>query len=270
MILFAVVLIGAGAISGVVVSAYSDWNINGKILDEPIVCKVPDENNVYDGEITIEPFKPITSVVSLYVDTGFYLVGKDVIITLENNGDRPAYFYGPSYHWTIEQYKEYSWERIYPCGVEIAVFLKTQIDPGEKEVDVWHQNTCDRYGINVQVEPGDYRVVASYSVGEQKYGFIEYSYFTIGEIANSGGNHLDNVAITIPGMGKSIHIDEPEGILVQLPEYIRISPPIYVPNDPVTIPDPNPPEAIENPFWPIPWKLPPIYICDPSTETSSE
>jgi hypothetical protein len=263
MILFAVLLIGAGAISGVVVSAYSDWNIKGGIPDEPMIWMNLDENNVYDfGEITIEPFKPITSVISLYVDTGFYLVGKDVTITLENNGDRPAYFYGPSYHWTIEQYVDYGWERIYPCGVEPCIFLTTQIDPGEKEVDIWHQNTCDMYGAsaNVQVEPGDYRVVVTYSIGEQKYRFTEYSYFTIGEIASFGGNHLDNVAIKIPDLWKSIRIDDPKCIPVQPPEYVCIPSPIYAPIEP--------PESMP---WSPPFiRLPPIIICDPMQDTPSE
>ena len=262
MILFAVVLIGASVISGAVVSAYSDWNIKGEIPDEPMIWMNLDENNVYDfGEITIEPFKPITSVISLYVDTGFYLVGKDVTITLENNGHRPAYFYGPSYHWTIEQYnKDHGWERIYPCGVELAVFLITYLDPREKEVDVWHQNTCDMYGANVQVEPGDYRVVVTYSVGEQKYEFTEYSYFTIGEIASSGGNRLDNVAIEIPDLWKSIRIDDPKCIPVQPLEYVRIPSPIYVPIEP--------PESMP---WSPPFiRLPPIIICDPMQDTSSE
>ncbi|MCK5030462.1 MAG: hypothetical protein KAR64_03255 [Thermoplasmatales archaeon] len=262
MILFAVLLIGASVISGVVVSAYSDWNVKGEIPDEPMIWMNLDENNVCDfGEITIEPFKPITSVISLYVDTGFYLVGKDVTITLENNGDRPAYFYGPSYHWTIEQYnKDHGWERIYPYGVELAVFLITHLDPGGKEVNVWHQNTCDMYGANVQVEPGDYRVVVTYSVGERKYRFTEYLYFTIGEIASSVGNRLDNVAIEIPDLWKSIRIDDPKCIPVQPLEYVRIPSPIYVPIEP--------PESMP---WSPPFiRLPPIIICDPMQDASSE
>lgn len=138
-------------------------------------------------------FKPINfryPVVNLDVKTNKqnYLRGENVEITIENIGDKTVYFYGPAYHWIIEQYKEREWSRVYPCGVEICIFLKTQLEPGEKETGIWNQKICrtEPFDNNVRAPSGYYRVVVTYWMNEysnaNEPSFTKYAYFAIDNI----------------------------------------------------------------------------------------
>ena len=196
IIIFATLLVGASAIAGAITSASLGWtlkekdesiyltlkegsyqyeNITLELLDGPFVWLDPDETTTEDfGNISIITQKPITGDIHLSIDAGSYAIGEKITITLENRGSQAAYFYGPSYHWTIDQYVEGTWKRAYP-DIEFLGYHITQINPGEKEVDTWDQKTL----LNGQVNPGDYRVVVYYCMEEQKYEFTEYIYFSI-------------------------------------------------------------------------------------------
>ncbi len=193
IILFVIVLIGAGAAAGAIASASLGWTL--KSVDEPVVFMLDEGENQYGnitwelsdgplvwldpvetiedlGNISIEIQKPITGDIHLSVDAGSYLVGTNVTITLENWGSRTAFFYGTPYRWTVDQYIDRTWQKIYPF-IELLGFFVTQIDPGGKEVEIWDQKAP------LQVDPGDYRVVVNYYMDEEKYEFTEYVYFSI-------------------------------------------------------------------------------------------
>ena len=188
MILFAVLLIGAGATSGALTSASFGWtlkevnesafftldkegyqygNITFELSDGPLVWIDPDE--IEDSRnISIEITRPITSAIKLYTDRGTYFPGEPVLITIKNNGDKDACYCGSYNHWTIEQYQYGDWKRIFPPA-EILIILNDCISPREKEEGLWNSTN----------NPGDYRVAVSYFIGEEKYKFTEYAYFLI-------------------------------------------------------------------------------------------
>lgn len=198
IILLAIVLVGAGATAGALTSTSFWWtlkslddekqsgNITLELPDEPLVWGDPDETIIDFGNVSVELPKPVVGDVSLSVDAGSYPIGANVTITSENIGTKTAYFYGPSYHWTIDRYTDETWKRIYPNGIEIQWFLETQIEPGGVEVDTWDQKIFDEtMSEKVQVNPGDYRVVVDYCMGEEKYEFTEYVYFSISNYAGT-------------------------------------------------------------------------------------
>ena len=91
-----------GAVLTGAVSASFDWGVG-------IVVEMPDDCIVEPGvlpniKLVFNP--PITGDVSLSTDKGRYVIGEPVEITIENKGDKPADFYGPSYYWIIEQHKD--------------------------------------------------------------------------------------------------------------------------------------------------------------------
>lgn len=129
-------------------------------------------------------------IVNLDIKTNknSYFIGEDVEITIENNDDKPAYFYKQSYHWTIEHYKNGQWYKIYPCFIEIGNSIVTKIDPGDVENDIWEQKTCQlhTYPNKNQAQSGYYRVVVKYwtceSYDASRPSFIKYSYFAINNL----------------------------------------------------------------------------------------
>ncbi len=87
---------------------------------------------------------------------------------IENNGDKEACYCGSYNHWTVEQYQDGNWIKIFP-QIEILVISSDSILPGEKEEITWNGDT----------RSGDYRIVVSYFIDEPKYKFADYSYFSV-------------------------------------------------------------------------------------------
>jgi hypothetical protein len=142
---------------------------------------------IYEPNIKIIEFGYPVVNLDVSTDKENYFVGDGVEITIENNCDKTVYFYGPSYHWIIEKYTtDGKWERSYPCWFELCIFLKTQINPGEREVDIWNQKTCNSISSkkDVQAPSGYYRVVVRYSMDEDgnEPFFTKYAYFAIDNI----------------------------------------------------------------------------------------
>lgn len=237
IILFAIVLVGASATTGALTSASLGWTLKSvnettvitsieerqyentklELPDGPLVWINPNETTIDFGNISVELPKPVTGDVHLSVDAGSYPVGANVTITLENKGSKTAYFYGPPYHWTIDKYTDGTWKRIYPNGIKLMGFFVTQINPGEKEIDVWDQKIFDdTMSEKVQVDPGDYRVVVNYCIGEEKYEFMEYVYFSISNYAGTiDFKPIGNTTLKLPDY--PVVWDVNENILIPLP-----------------------------------------------------
>ena len=220
IILFVIVLVVVGATAGALTSASLGWtlksvdesadfalskeqqsiNITLELPDEPLVWIDPDETIIDFGNITVELPKPVTGDLRLTIDAGLYPVGANVTIVLENTGDQTAYFYGPPYHWTVDRFVNGTWKRIYPNGIELLGFFVTQIGPGEKEIDTWDQKIFDdTMSGKIQVDPGDYRVTVSYSVGGKKYEFMECVYFSINTYMGViDVDPIENITVELP------------------------------------------------------------------------
>ncbi len=237
IILFAIVLVGAGATAGALTSASLGWtlksvdeiadfvsseeqqsgNITLELPEGPLVWIDPDETTIEFGNISVELYKPITGDILLSIDAGLYPMDTNITITLENTGSETAYFYGPPYHWIIDKYTDGAWKRIYPNGIELMGFFVTQIGSGEKEVDIWDQKIFDdTVSEKVQVDPGDFRVVIDYCMGKEKYEFMEYVYFSI---SNYMGvidvEPAENITLELPGYPAVLK--DQENILVPFP-----------------------------------------------------
>ena len=157
------------------------------VLSTVFFSGVVSAENITTLDFDIKPIYLTYPVVNLDVKTNKqnYFLDENVEIIIENNGDKTVYFYGPTYHWIIEQYKVNGWSKVYPCDSEILVFLKTQLKPGEKETDTWNQKTCEPLSINnyVQVPSGYFRVVVTYWMNKDSNAnepsFTKYTYFAI-------------------------------------------------------------------------------------------
>ncbi len=237
IILFAIVLVGAGVTAGALTSASLGWrlksvdeiivfepdeeqqygNITLKLPDGPLISIDSDETTTDFGNITVELAKPVTGDICLSVDAGLYPVSVNVTIILENKGNKTAYFYGPPYHWIIDKYTDGIWKKIYPNGIELLGIFITRIDPGEKEIDSWDQKIFDdTMSEKVQVDPGDYRVVVNYCNGEKKYEFTEYVYFSISNYAGTiCSDPVGSIALELPDYPDVW--DDREDILIPLP-----------------------------------------------------
>lgn len=237
LILFAIVLVGTGATAGAFTSASLGWTLksidkttdftssneqqSGNIIlelpDGPLTWVDPDETIADFGNITVELPKPVVGDIRVSADAGLYSIGANVTVTLENTGDQTAYFYGPPYHWTIDKYTDGTWKRIYPNGIELLGFFVTQIGPGEKEVDVWDQQIFgETMSGKVQVDPGNYRVVVNYCMGEEKYEFTEFVYFLINNYEGAiDFKPIRNIKLKVPDY--LIVLEDHENMLIPLP-----------------------------------------------------
>ena len=231
IILFVILLIGAGATAGALTSASLGWtfkSVDGlavftlaeeeyqlggillEVSDEPLVWVDPDEITTILGNVSFEMPMPIMDDIKLSVDAASYTVGTSVTIILENRGSRTAYFKGSQTIWAIDQYKDNSWKKIYP-DIELTGIFETQIDPGETKVYTWDQMTMEG-----QVETGDYRVSVNYYLDEDKYEFIEYVYFSISNfIGTIQIDPFSNTILEVPGY--PIIWNEDEDIAIPLP-----------------------------------------------------
>lgn len=111
-ILIAMVLVGTGVAASALNLASLGWTL--KELDESTffisneqqkgsssleLSNMPLWINSDDAitnleDISIELSRPITGDIRLYTDKGNYLPGEPVLITIENNGDKDAYYCG--------------------------------------------------------------------------------------------------------------------------------------------------------------------------------
>ena len=207
IIIFVIILVGAGATAGALTSASLGWtlkevdesafftldegeyqygNITLDLADGPWVWIDPDETITDLGNISIEISRPITGDIRLYTDRGTYFPGEPVLITIENNGDKDA-CYGSYNHWTIEQYQEGDWKRIFPPAERLIV-LNDCISPREREEGLWNSANL-----------GDYRVAVSYFIEKEKYEFIEYAYFSISTFLVPINNRIfGNATLELP------------------------------------------------------------------------
>lgn len=196
VVISAIILIGASAVTGAITSASlgwtfksadesptvsiteeeinQKWNISLEQSDEPFVWVEPNEVETTFWNISFQLPMPLTNSIELTVDKAVYKLGENVNIKLENNGIQTAYFIGSDTIWSIEEYKDNKWEVIYP-DILLTMFVETQIQPGETKEYIWDQTTM----MNGQVETGEYRVSINYYIDENKYEFIEYVYFSI-------------------------------------------------------------------------------------------